>query len=238
MSKTIDIDGIEKRAADARRAAGPVKAMSAAGRLIRSLVADVTALAGELRRVQRYLMQEPVGGPLRREGDGSVAQMMAHPLTKVLLSGMANILDAYDGQTNYVAMSGFHERLGRLEVIVQRVGRLTPHTARVKAEVELKRAVALLAEHGIQWDGEALTFAPTEPWVLETAHKAGDWITINFADIPNRLHCGRCGAEQALPVNATADVFQACGAAFAKRHRRCKPGDDEKPAGVAARRSP
>lgn len=227
--KPIDVEGIAKRAAEARKAVGPIGAASPAGRLIRRLVGDVTALLAERERLRRYLMQEPVGGPLRKEGDGSVVQTLEHPMTRMFMAAMANLLDAYDGQTNYVAVSGYHERLGKLEAIIQRVGRLTPHTARAKAETELRRAVALLAEHGIPWDGAALTFAPTETWKLETSHKDGDWITIDFGDVPNVLHCGRCHARQEMPTKATADVYQAVGSTFAKRHKRCKVGDDQKP---------
>jgi hypothetical protein len=149
---------------------------------------------------------------------------MRHPMTGALIGAMASMIEQMDAP-NYVSIGGHHHRIGRIEVIVQRVGALTPHTARLKAEEQLARAVTLLKSNGIPWDGPT-EFLPTPPWNLETVPVSkDDWIRLDYNVMPNVLRCERCGARQPMPESMTADVFRAMGVAFSKTHRRCKKGD-------------
>ena len=199
-----------------------------------ALADGVIAMADELshlRLMKRVFDRsaEPTFGPFDQDPDGTVGTHVqdAAGVGTFLFGAMAGLLEGMGGGVraeNYVALSGYHPVIGRIECILQRVGKLSPHEARGKAERELARAVALLGEHGIPWDG-ATTFLPEPPADDLPRDQEHPWLFIDARVQPNELGCARCGARQVMPGRGTADVLQAVMNAFKAQHLGCQEGD-------------
>ncbi len=193
---------------------------------------DVDAMSegearAEVRRLRRVVarLTEPTYGPFRQGKDGAITADIDGPTGTMVISALVDMLgDA----KNYVAVSGWHPVAGSIEAIVQRVGKLSPHEARVQAEGHLARAVAMLAEHGIVWDGPT-TFLPELPQRHTDldADPSGEhpWLRLDIDADPNVLCCQRCGARQEMPRRGTAAVMMAVVEAFSTAHADCQDGD-------------
>ena len=191
------------------------------------LVQDNAAMMGEIERVTRILRRE--AEPRFGEGrvqDGKIAMQVEDPLGmgQEIGSRLAAMLD-HVGAGNYAEMQFIPRHATtpdeRITVIVQRWAKVTPHAARKSAEESLARAVALLAQHGIAWDGP-VTFDP----VLCRAPRAEyDWIVLDCNERPNVLRCSRCDGTEAVPTPVTADAYTAINAAFLAQHKDCQEGD-------------
>lgn len=180
--------------------------------------------SAELERLKRIFFREPTLGPMEQDGEQGATFRVNHPLTSIIIEHLAEMLDAH-GAVNYVSIGAWHPKAGRIECIVQRVGKLTPHTGRVLAEQHLKRAVALLAEHGIPWDGPT-EFLPDQPVdALPSVHDTTPWLKIDFRQTPNLLRCERCGTTSELPTRAQPSVLTAATEAFRDAHKDCQEGD-------------
>lgn len=184
------------------------------------------AEATEEARLRRLLKREPVTvGDMRLDGDG-VSMPVDHWAAMAVAESFAKSLDTSE---NYMTLQFTHEKQGRIEVRVQRVGKLTPHDARVNAEAEVRRLRGLLAQHGVSDDGPE-TFAPDEPPPLTFAEQNGhpEWLTIDATRRPNVLVCGRCGEEQAMPTPCPADTAVAAMNKFSGRHGGCLEVDADR----------
>lgn len=128
---------------------------------------------------------------------------------------------------NYVAVQGTSP-VGRLELTVQRVGKVTPHEARRAAEMSLERAVAMLAQHGIPWT-DPTTFRPDkpEPAGAEVPDGPVPWRCIDLLCEPCVLRCRRCNGIQSLPASATPAVARAITQAFEGEHTNCQVADSK-----------
>lgn len=185
----------------------------------------------EVTRLRRILKRaaEPTFGDFRREPSGMLALSIKDPMRVgiTICQMLANMLDHVQAP-NYVATT-FHgaEGVGNIEVEVIRYGKLSPNKARHKAEAHLARAVALLAEHGIAWDGPT-TFTPDTPVELpRDEDDPASWLRLMPGDdgAPAALLCTHCNGKQELPREHTHDVLMAMGSAFEDRHNCCKEGD-------------
>ena len=196
------------------------------------VVASVIALAGELRRIRRLWKREvdsqPMG-PMRESPDGAlVLPVPDGTIGHTLVRGLLDMLDAANA-INYVQIGGYSAKAGgRVEAVVQRVGKLSPCDARDAAEAALGRAVALLREHGIAWDGP-VAFVPSPRPAVERLPTMSDdhgWLRIDVRRDPNVMMCMRCGCEQDM-ATAPAPMLQAMLEAFATQHAQCEEGDGE-----------
>lgn len=184
---------------------------------------------GRIARYERFLLKSPTFGPLRETpaGDGApscIEMPVEHPSTSVLLAGMVAALDEAKA-INYVAIGGWHPSVGRVEMIIQRVGKVTPHQGRCDAEAALKRAVDQLRALGGTWD-EPLTYIPDRPADAHLARgQKHPWLVLDLRTDPNTMRCQRCGAEQQLPSYATSEVLTAANKAFEELHVGCEEGD-------------
>lgn len=178
-----------------------------------------------LRRIIRR-MSEPEFGPFTTEPDGTVSMHAETQDGPAIIGALASMLEDPHA-CNYVALSGWSPAAGRIEAIVQRVGKLSPHEARVVAEQHLKRAVRLLAEHGIQWDGptEFLPDLPPERGLEAIQDGVTPWARLDVRSDPNRLYCERCGGGQDMPRRGTAAIMVAVIEAFRGQHEGCQEGD-------------
>ena len=136
---------------------------------------EVIELAKYADRLHRILSRDPEVGAMRQDGPNGVAWSMGdHPMNALIFAGFADMLER-TGAVDYVNVCGYTPKAGRIEFTVQRVGKLTPHTAREQAEQHLKRAVALLAENGIPWDGPT-SFLPDAPIHDGISEPGRDWL--------------------------------------------------------------
>lgn len=140
-------------------------------------------------------------------------------LVTIMIQAFGEMLNR-SGAINYLSLRGYSPTGGGFQVIIQRTGKLSPHEARKAAEGELRRAVALLAERGIPWDGPT-EFLPDDPVNDGLRMSDSDWLKLDFRRTPNVLMCDRCGGEQPLPETATTDVFIAVQKAFEATHGEC-----------------
>lgn len=190
-----------------------------------TLADGVIALATENEHLHRLFLRkaEPTFGPFAQK-DGLVelpVQDAAGIMRRVIDSLVTTLGDA----KNYVAISGFHPEAGKVECIVQRAGKLSPHEARVQAEQHLARAVKLLGEHGIPWEGPT-TFLPSPPWDRGAEIEATrPWLRIDVRTDPNAMVCERCGARQEMPRRGTAQVINGMLVAWGEEHKDCQEGD-------------
>jgi hypothetical protein len=188
----------------------------------------IAELERENARLHRILAREPEVGSFREDPAGGVAiDVGKHPLTFLLIDHLAQMLDV-SGAVNYVSIGGWHPKAGRIECIVQRVGKLSPHDAREEAERHLRRAVELLRANGIAWDGPT-EFRPDKPDDAPATEPMRPWIVVDFRRTPNALRCLRCGSSVDLPERAPASVLVAAERAFGDAHMVCEEGDDESP---------
>ncbi len=199
-----------------------------------TLADGVIALAADNARLHRLLTRaaEPFFGAFEQDADGMVSSTVSDHagIGRYLFGTMAGMLEGMGGgrkAPNYIQIGGWHPETGRIECIIQRVGKLTPHEARGQAEAHLARAVAMLAEHGIPWDGPT-TFLPSPlpgDEIGPTASDEESWIRIDVRVQPNELLCTRCNGRQAMPSQGTAAVLNAMMAAFRDGHADCQEGD-------------
>lgn len=199
--------------------------------VVAGLADQLEASTQEVARLRRILKRaaEPTFGDFRREPSGMLALSIKDPMRVgiTICQMLANMLD-HVGAPNYIATQ-FHgaEGVGNIEVEVIRYGKLSPNKARHEAEAHLARAVALLAEHGIAWDGPT-TFKPDTPVELpRDEDDPASWLRLVPGDdgAPAALLCTRCNGKQELPREHTHDVLMAMGKAFEDRHDSCKEGD-------------
>lgn len=225
----VSVDGDEADAAGAavlgrlRRGASDASALADA---TLALVEDHRHLAGLLKR-----RVTPIFGAFEAlEGGGmKLPARGAEEVSEFLYGTLGGLLEGAGGgrrAPNYIVLEGTSKAIGRIDVVVQRVGKLSPQGARKAAEAALARAVALLAEHGVPW-ADPVTFPPDTPDPLPDTQGGGPWCVLR-AGPPNVLACERCGVEQGLPEEHTADVFQAIVEAFHVDHRSCREGDRER----------
>jgi hypothetical protein len=157
---------------------------------------------------------------IRPHGENGMAFALSHSANHAIIEMLASMLDR-TGAVNYVTLAGWHPSSGAIECTVQRVGKITPHTGRVLAEQHLQRAVALLAERGIAWDGPT-EFLPDQPIDEPAQDKDHPWIKLDFRQTPNLLRCERCGESITLPMRTPVDALTAMNQAFTKAHAGCK----------------
>lgn len=181
-------------------------------------------LRGEIDRLRGLFTKraEPKFGSMRSDGDGITMTIEESAgITHQVIAALAQTLGE---AVNYAAISGHHPAIGRIECIVQRVGKLSPDDARRLAERHLARAVALLSQNGIAWDGPT-TFLPDGPIQRPVPiGKDRDWLTIDVSVQPNEMRCARCGSHQPMPEKSTAAMLEAMIKAFTKAHKGCKEG--------------
>jgi hypothetical protein len=193
-----------------------------------TLADGVIALAEENAHLHALLLRkaQPTFGPFKQTKDG-IVELPVEDAMGIVRRVIDSLVTTLGNAKNYVAISGYHPAAGKVECIVQRVGRLSPHEARVEAEQHLARAIKLLAEHGIPWDGPT-TFLPSLPWdrgaEMESEHP---WTRIDVRTDPNAMICERCGGRQEMP-RGTADVINGLLAAFGESHKDCREGDAAK----------
>lgn len=218
---------------DHPKAKGTALFIAAAERDVPTLADGVLALAAENARLRRFMLRDvPSFGPFDQAEDGTVSVGVAdgHWVTRFLVGAMAGLLEGKGGGArapNYIQIGGWHPETGRIECIIQRAGKLSPHEARGEAERHLARAVALLAEHGIPWEGPT-TFLPDPPPERERGPAIEEdtpWCRIDARPQPNELFCTRCDRRQEMPERGTAPVLEAMMKAFALAHADCQEGD-------------
>jgi hypothetical protein len=189
---------------------------------------DSMKLQLEVRRLDRIMRKasEVMFGAMEAQPDGSIL-MSATDAAGITSEVIAALGETLRHSTNYTQIGGWHPELGRIECIVQRVGKLSPHEARDEAERHLGRAVALLRQHGIEWDGPT-TFPPDEPPSRAVpADAERSWLVVDANVQPNDLLCQRCARRQRLPPRITSAIFTAMVAAFKEQHADCQEGDAE-----------
>jgi len=193
-----------------------------------TLADGVIALAEDNARLHTLLLRkaEPTFGPFSQTKDGLV-ELPVEDAMGVVRRVIDSLVTTLGDAKNYVAISGYHTAAGKIECIVQRVGKLSPHEAHVEAEQHLARAVKLLAEHGIAWEGPT-TFLPSSTDRGAEIASEHTWLRIDLRTDPNAMVCERCGERQEMPRKGTAPVINGMLAAFAERHKDCREGDAEK----------
>lgn len=195
---------------------------------LEDMAQDVILLVEAHARIMRILQREadPTFGPMEIDETGKVAVPMTDPLKLGMhFAGVfSKALDA-GGAENYAEWT-FNGTTESVVVTVQRAGKITPHGARVDAERSLKRAVDLLAAHGIQWDGP-VNFEPATLGRVATVDSDTHWVRIDLSERPNVLVCNRCKTRQPLPNDAKGTVFKALTDGFINEHRSCQEGDGD-----------
>ena len=198
------------------------------------LVADNLAMTEEYDRLRARVLSKaiPVFGAFERMDDGNVRVPMrdSAEVGAFLFGTLAGLLEGKGGGTrarNYLELCGHHPVIGGITVTIQRIGAVTPHGGRAAAEEALARAVALLAEHGIPWDGPT-TFEPPPPEALPAPETGPTpWVIFDVDVQPNQAWCQRCGVRQDVPDQKTAGVLRGILAGFTADHLLCEDGDAE-----------
>lgn len=197
----------------------------------------IESLRAEVARLQRLFKRsiEPTFGAFGQDHETGLVSCSvtdAAGVSRFLMGTLAGMLEGKGGGSrapNYVQIGAWHPEIGRIECIIQRVGKLTPHEARGQAETALARAVSLLAQHSIPWDGPT-TFLPTPPPEDEIGPPVNEgtpWCRIDVRAQPNDLRCLRCEARQTMPERATGTVLEGMIRTFASDHAECQEGDAE-----------
>lgn len=172
-----------------------------------------------LARMERAIRRPPTIGPFRRDEEDHITHTVDHPMMVMIIDNFAATLTEANAR-NYVAIEGHHETAGHIAVTIQRIGKETPHGARLKAEAALRRAVARLEALGETWD-EAIDFAPDAPTSHPEREPSREWIRVDIDRVPNVLRCDRCGARQTMPLEGTPAVMGAMIDAFGVEHDGC-----------------
>lgn len=197
-----------------------------------SLAADLLTTRAALAKAERILRREPVLDDFKIEQGGVSVGIEGWASTMLARSFLAGLGTA----PNYTVKSyTFDHAKGErehLEVTIQRVGKRSPHTARLEAEAEVHRLRELLAQHGIPVTGPS-TFPPDAPPPIDlegTPRPSGGiatktpWVRIVPGD-PDTYVCTRCGRSQVALSSVETSVALATMEAFRAAHAHCECGD-------------
>lgn len=188
-------------------------------------VSDLTRAARSLalwaRRVERSIGSAPEVGLELTEDEVKLVAHDSAMVGRAMAQSMADLMHEEHAR-NYLVCRFWHPMSGRIEVVVQRVGKLSPHEGRLAAEQHLRRAIEILKVHNIPWDGPT-EFLPDQAPPRVKVKDDAPWIHLDPQVEPNILRCERCTASQVMPMAGVIDVLKSIVDRFHRHHAHCAP---------------